>query len=150
MEELVRYNLGLFADKDTELSKTQTAKMKIGSSDHKPIKLKLLLLRDQLLAANVIQPSRSPWSFPLVIVDKKDGSKRFFIDFRKLNLISKTSSWPLPVIDDMVAVLGKAEIFTTLYLKSGYWQIPIDENDKVKTAFICHSVMYGSVVFGML
>ena len=65
-----------------------------------------------MLATNVIQPSRSPWSFPVVIVGKKDGSKRFFTDFRKLNFISKEPSWPLPVIDDMLAVLGKAEVFT--------------------------------------
>ena len=97
---------------------------------------------DDMLAVNVIQLSRSPWSFPIVIVDKKDGSKRFWTDFRKLNLTSKKSSWPLPVIDNMLAVLCKAEIFTTLGLKSGYWQIPIDENDKEKTAFTFHRGLY--------
>ena len=69
---------------------------------------------DNMLAANVIQPSRSPWSIPIVIVDKKDGSKRICTDFRNCNLISKKSSWQLLVIDDMLAVLGKAEFFTTL------------------------------------
>ena len=68
--------------------------------------------------------------------------KQFCTDFRKLNLISKKSSWPLPVIDDMLAVLGKAEFFTTLDWKSGYWQIPIDENDKEKTAFTCYRGLY--------
>ena len=62
-----------------------------------------------MLSANIIQPSRSPWSFRIVIVDKKDGSKRFCTDFKKFNLISKKSSWPLPLIDDMLTVLGKAE-----------------------------------------
>ena len=115
--------------------------MKIDTGDHKPIKLKLYKISftkrpivdkaiDDILAANAIQPSMSTWTFPTVIVDKKDSSKRFHIDCRKLNLISKKSSWPLPVIDDMPAVLGKAEFFTTLDLKSGYWQIPINENDK--------------------
>ena len=69
-------------------------------------------------------------------------SKRFCKDFRKINLNSKKSSWPLPVIDDMLAVLGKTEFFITLDLKSGYWQIPIDENDKEKTAFTCHRGLY--------
>ena len=77
-------------------------------------------------------------NFLIVIVDKKDGSKRFCTDLRKLNLISKKSSWPLPVIDDMLVVLGKAEFFTILNLKSGYWQITIDENNNEKTAFTCH------------
>ena len=94
MEELVRYNLDLFAEKDTELGKTQTVKMKIDNGDHKPIKLKPYRTSftkrpivdkalDNMLAPNVIQPSRSPWSFPLVIADKKDGSKKFCTDFRK-------------------------------------------------------------------
>ena len=96
--------------------------MKIDTGNHKPIKLKPYRTPftkrpivdkaiDDMLAANVIQPSWSPWSFPIVIVDKKDGSKRFCTDFRKPNLISKKSNWPLPVIDDMVAVLGKARVF---------------------------------------
>ena len=75
-------------------------------------------------------------------VDKKDGSKRFCTDFRKLNLICKRSSWPLPVIDDMLAVLGKSKYLTTLDLKCGYWQIHLDERDKEKTAFTCHGGLY--------
>ena len=145
VKELVRYNLDLFAEKDTELGKTQTVKVKTDTGDHKPIKLKPYMTPftgtpivdkaiDEMLAANIIQPSRLPWNFPIVIIDKKDGSKRFCTDFRKLDLISMKSSWPLPVIDDML-VLGKAEFFKTLDLKSGYWQIPIDGNDKEKTAF---------------
>ena len=128
VEELVRYSLDLFGEKDTELGKTQTFKMKIGTGDHKPIKLKPYRTPftkrpivdkavDGMLAGNVMQPPRSPWSFLIVIVDNKDGSKRFCTDFRKLYLISKKSSWPLPVIEDMLAVLGKAEFFTTLDLK---------------------------------
>ena len=128
VEELVRYNLDLFAEKDKELGNTQTVKMKI-----------------DMLAANVIQPSRSTWSFPIYIVDKKDDSKRFCTDFRKLNLISKKLSWPLPVIDNMLAVLGKAEFFTTLDLKIEYWQITADENDKEKTALTCHEVIMSTM-----
>ena len=71
---------------------------------------------DDMLVGIVIQPSMSPWSFPIVIVDKKDGSKRLYTDFRKLNLISKKSSWPLHVTGDMLAVLGKAVFYTTLDL----------------------------------
>ena len=108
---------------------------------------------DDMLAANIIQPSRSPWSFPIVVVDKKDGSKRFCTDFRKLNLICKRSSWPLPVIDDMLAVLGKSKYFTTLDLKSGYWQIPLDERDKEKLFLlateVCMSIMLCLLVWLM-
>ena len=55
----------------------------------------------------MIRRSRSPWSFPVVIVDKKNGSKRFCVDFRRLNKISKKNSYSLPLIDDILALLGK-------------------------------------------
>ena len=69
---------------------------------------------NEMLDADVIKRSRSPWSFPVVIVDKKDGSKRFCVDFRKLNQITKKNSYPLPLIDDILALLGKAKFFTSL------------------------------------
>ena len=96
-----------------------------------------------MLDANVIRRSRSPWSFPVVIVDKKDGSKRFCVDFRKLNQISKKNSYPLPLIDDILALLGNAKFFSSLDLKSGYWQVLMDEKDKEKkTASACHRGLY--------
>ena len=54
-----------------------------------------------MMNANIIRRSRSPWPFPVVIVDKKDGSKGFCVDFRKLNQITKKNSYPLPLIDDI-------------------------------------------------
>ena len=85
---------------------------------------------DEMLDADVIRRSRSPWSFPVVIVDKKDGSKRFCVDFRKLNQITKKNSYPLPLIDDILALLGKSKYFTSLDLKSDYWQVAMDEQTK--------------------
>ena len=95
-----------------------------------------------MLKAKVIRRSNSPWSFPVVIVDKKDGSKRFCVDFRKLNQITKPNSYPLPLIDAILALLGKAKYFTSLDLKSGYWQVLMDEKDKEKTAFACHRGLF--------
>ena len=82
-----------------------------------------------MLDADIIRRSRSLWSVPVVIVDKKDGSKRFCVDFRKHNQIPKTNSYPLPLIDDILALLSKAKFFTSLDLKSGYWQVAMDEKD---------------------
>ena len=76
--------------------------------------------------ADVIRRSMSPWSFPVVIVDKKDGSKRFCVDFRRLNKITIKKCYPLPLIDDILSLLGKAKYFTSLNLKSGYWQVAMD------------------------
>ena len=95
-----------------------------------------------MLGANIIERSRSSWSFPVVIVDKKDGSKRFCVDFRKLNKITKSNSYPLLVIDNILALLGRAKYFTSLNTKSGYWQVLMDDNDKDKTAFTCHRGLF--------
>ena len=83
-----------------------------------------------MLGAKVIRMSHSPWSFPVVIVDKKDGSKGFCVDFRKLNHVTKKNLYPSPLIDYILALLGKAKCFTSLDLKRRYWQVPMDDLDK--------------------
>ena len=88
-----------------------------------------------MLNKGIIQESISPWSQPLVIVTKKDGSPRFCIDFRKLNSITKKQIFPMPRIDEVLDSLGDACYFTTLDLASGYWQIPMNPDDMEKTAF---------------
>jgi hypothetical protein len=144
--KLLEHNADLFAQKDSDLSHTDIVKMKIDTGDHPPIKLRPYRTPlnnrkiideaiDEMLDAKIISRSRSPWSFPVVIVDKKDGSKRFCVDFRALNKITKPNSYPLPVIDDLLSLLGKARFFSSLDLKSGYWQVAMDEADKEKTAF---------------
>ena len=101
---------------------------------------------DEMLEAKIISRSRSDWSFPVVIVDKKDGTKRFCVDFRKLNNITKLNSYPLPVTDDILALLGKAKYFTSLDLKSGYWQVLMDDADREKTACTCHKGLLSSML----
>ena len=64
---------------------------------------------NDMLAANILCPSSSPWSFPVMVLDKKHSTKRFCTDFRKLNNILKKSSHPFPVTDNMLATLGKAK-----------------------------------------
>ena len=153
IEKLVLRNQDLFASKDSELGHTDTVKMQIEVENHEPIKMRpyrtpiknrevIDKAINEMLDADVIRRSRSPWSFPVVIVDKKDGSKRFCVDFRKLNQVTKKNSYPLHLIDDILALLGKAKYFTSLDLKSGYWQVAMDEQDKEKTAFACHKGLF--------
>ena len=97
---------------------------------------------NDMLRKEVVRPSKSPWSFPVVMVKKKDGSLRFCIDYRKLNKITKRDVYPLPRIDDSINILGKAKFFSTFDLNSAYWQIPVNKEDREKTAFICHSGLY--------
>ena len=89
----------------------------------------------KLLDTGCIRPSSSPWASSVVLVKKKDGTQRFTVDFRGLNTKTKTDVYPLPRIDDTLAVLGKAKYFTTLDLQSGYWQLTMTPEDSEKTAF---------------
>ena len=66
---------------------------------------------------------------------KKDSTLRFCINFRKLNDVTVIDAHPLPRIDDTLGALIEPKIFSTLDLKSGYWQVPIKEDHKSKTAF---------------
>ena len=88
-----------------------------------------------MLKNDLIQPSTSEYVSPVVLVKKKDGSIRFYCDFRKLNAASRHDSYPLPRISEVISTLAGAKVFSTLNLKSGYYQIGMKPEDRKKTAF---------------
>ena len=71
-----------------------------------------------------------------MVVQKKDGSNRICVDYRKLNSTTKFDAYPMPRIDEMLDTVGKSNYLTTLDLTKGYWQVPMSQDDKAKTAFI--------------
>lgn len=90
----------------------------------------------------VIQPSRSEWASPVVMVPKKDGTQRFCVDYRKLNKISSFDAYPMARIDDIIDRLGTAKYVSTIDLTRGYWQVPLTEESRKKTAFITPNGLY--------
>lgn len=89
----------------------------------------------EMLEAEAIRPSQSPYSSNVVVVRKKDGTIRLCIDFRKLNLRTIKDAYPIPRIEDSLHLLVGSKFFTKLDLKAGYWQVELKEEDKHKTAF---------------
>lgn len=89
----------------------------------------------KMLEADIIEHTNSPYASPVVLVKKPDGSNRFCIDFRKLNRITIFDGEPMPTVDDILVKLKNDVYFSKFDLSKGYWQIPLHEQDKVKTAF---------------
>ena len=102
---------------------------------------------NRMLEHDVIRPSTSPWSSPIVMVRKNDGSWRFCVDCRKLNSVTHRDAYPLPRIDATLDSLVGCKYFTTLDLASGYWQVALEESDKEKTAF---STLQGHYEFNVM
>lgn len=101
-----------------------------------PVKQEMLEAEvKKMLEDHVIEPSRSPWSSPVILVPKKDGTQRFCVDFRQLNAVTKKDAYPLPYISSILDRLRDARYLSSIDIKSAYWQVPIAENSREKTAF---------------
>ena len=89
----------------------------------------------EMLDKGVIVRSKSPYSSPIVMVPKKDRTNPMCIDYRKLNEITTKDAYPLPRIGQTIDALQSVGYFSSLDLASGYWHVPVAENDRHKTAF---------------
>ena len=137
----------LFALNDLDLGKTSIVKHTIKCTDYTPFKERYcrILLHQfdefkkhlhEMLEIEAIRCSNSPWASAAVLVQKKDGGLRFSIDLKKLNSQMVKDAYSLPRIRETLDCLNGAQWFTSLDLKAGYWQVELDEESKLLTAFM--------------
>ena len=90
---------------------------------------------NDMLQKGLIRPSASPWGSPVLFVDKRDGTIRMCVDYRKLNEVTIKNKYPLPKIEDLFDQLNGARVFSKIDLRTGYHQLKVRESDIPKTAF---------------
>ncbi|KAL7856578.1 hypothetical protein SRHO_G00154770 [Serrasalmus rhombeus] len=146
LKELIIRNADVFSQHSLDYGYTKTVQHEIPLIDTKPFRMPYRKIPptqyqqvrkaiEEMENAGVIRPSKSPYSSPIVVVTKRDGSLRICIDYRKLNSCSTRDAFPLPRIEDALEALGQAKYFSTVDLTCGYWQVEVAEHDKHKTAF---------------
>ena len=144
--QIIRDTAEAFSQHDLDLGKTSLVKHHIKLTDSVPFKERYRRIPpglykevkehiQEMLKVGAIRPSNSPWASAVVLVRKKDGKLRFCIDLRKLNNRTVKDAYSLPRIDETLDTLNGAVWFTSLDLKSGYWQVEMDEESKGLTAF---------------
>lgn len=130
----------------TGLGRTQLIEHRIDTADHLPVAqrqypfappiMKELEQEIQdMLEQDVIEPSYSSWRAPVLLVKKPTGKNRLCLDSRQLNKLTKKDSYPLPRVDSVLNSLKNTRYLSTIDLKSAFWQIPLEESSKEKTAF---------------
>lgn len=152
-QQVLADNVDVCASSQLDIGRTNLLKHEINTANASPVAQqayktnpvkKEFIEREIIDMENrqLIRRSMSPWAAPVVIVEKKDGTKHFCVDYRRLNKVTKPDRFPLPRIDDLLESFRTANWFTTMDLASGYWQIEMNEEDKEKTAFITHKGLY--------
>ena len=146
-KEDVRSLVKRFADTFSDVpGRTTMAEHKIELLDQKPVKIRQGTLPyatreafnkevDAMLQADIIEPSDSAYSSPIVLVKKPSGEYRFCNDYRRLNAVSRDDAEPMPEIESIMSNLSGSKYFTKLDLTKGYWQVPLEEKTKPLTAF---------------
>lgn len=146
LAEFLKRNADVFAKSSDDLGRTSLVKHRIDTGANRPVKQpprrvpvhKKHIVQeelDKMITRGVIEPCDGPWSSPIVLVTKKDGTTRFCIDFRVVNQLTRKDAYPLPRIEDNIDALQGSTLYSTLDLISGFWQVEVDPRDRDKTAF---------------
>jgi len=106
---------------------------------------------DNQLKKGYIRPTKSPQTFPVFFIPKKDGKKQMVQDYRYLNKGTTKNNYLLPLIPELIDHIGDAKVFTKLDLWWGYNNVRIKEGDEWKVAFTCQDGTFEPLVifFGL-
>lgn len=152
--EVILKHSHVFAKSKDDLGRTSVVQHKIDIGNAIPVRQpprRLPIARKEMveneikrmLQNDIIEPSNSPWASGLVVVEKKDGTPRLCVDYRRLNeKVLKRDCYPIPRIDESIDTLTGSKWFSTLDLASGYWQVEVNPEDKEKTAFSTHMGLF--------
>ena len=132
----------IFSKGDNDLGAFAAVKHHIDTGNPKPIKQRIIRTPlgyanedqehlEKLLKAGVIEPSSSAWASPSVLVRKRDGSVRWYIDLRMLNDVIVKDCYPL--LQDCIDALDGCQYFTTLDMASGNYQLEVTDEERDKT-----------------
>ncbi|CAH2087349.1 unnamed protein product [Euphydryas editha] len=136
-----------------ELGKSDIIEMEINLKDEEPVVYRPYRLPisergqvrkmiKELVDCGIVRPLKSSYASPIALVKKKTFDIRLCVDYRALNRKTVRENYPLPRIDDQLDNLAGHQFYTTLDLASGYYQIPIKEDDCHKTAFVTPDGQY--------
>ena len=148
---LINEYADIFATKEAPYGKTDLITHTINTGDAEPIKQRAYRcspkIRDEinkkceeLLEQDLIELSDSPWASPVIMVKKKaignePPTYRMVLDFRAVNKHTIKDSHPVPSLDETIESLAGNHYFSVMDLSSGYHQIPVEPEDRPKTAF---------------
>jgi hypothetical protein len=98
----------------------------------------------EMLRSGIIEETDSPWSSPVLLVSKKDGTKRFCVDYRAVNSSMALTLWPLPTLEEVLDSISEVgpKFFTNCDLKAGYWQVALDPEAADRSGFQTHKASY--------
>ena len=140
-----------------DLGRTNVLSHRIETNETRPIRQqarrvplphreKVKELLNGMLHKEVISHSTSPWASPIVLIKKKDGTTRFCVDYCKVNEVTRKDAYPIPRVDDTLDTLAGSTWFTTLDLKSGYWQVEVAGEHRERKQHFAHRKVFLSLM----
>ena len=144
--QMIERQVNVVSKNDSDIGRAALSAHKIELYNYTPLAQKPRRIPDpiteqveqqcqELNLLDIIEPSKSPWSAPIVPIKKKDGTIRLCVDYRQLNRVTIPDKHPMPNVADVISGIGEVKYFTTLDLVRGYYQMPVEETSRPLTAF---------------